>query len=147
MTAVSVLPAIASAAQVIEDLDPHRQRQVCTFIAERYGYGMMQQMLGVVINSVLRHRLTHGLSKAAQHSVRSLKCGLVTLGTALLAISAMSQTTTPSITNDKTAAVKFSNTDFSKIDVEKPEDFKIVLDIFKDWLRADAQGWAKSAYK
>jgi hypothetical protein len=34
---VSEFPAIAHAAH---QLDPHRQRQVCAFLAERYGYSL-----------------------------------------------------------------------------------------------------------
>lgn len=41
MTAdVSEFPAIANAAQVVDQLDPHRQRQVCAFLAARYGWNL-----------------------------------------------------------------------------------------------------------
>jgi hypothetical protein len=39
-TDVSEFPAIGSAAQVVDQLDPHRQRQVCAFVAERYGWNL-----------------------------------------------------------------------------------------------------------
>ena len=37
---VSEFPAIASAAQVVDQLDGHRQRQVCAFLAARYGWNL-----------------------------------------------------------------------------------------------------------
>jgi hypothetical protein len=40
MTDVSEFPAIAAAAQVVDQLDGHRQRQVCAFFAERYGWNL-----------------------------------------------------------------------------------------------------------
>ena len=40
MTDVSEFPAIANAAQVVDQLDPHRQRQVCAFLAARYGWNL-----------------------------------------------------------------------------------------------------------
>ena len=41
MTAdVSEFPAIAAAAQVVGQLDGHRQRQVCAFLAARYGWNL-----------------------------------------------------------------------------------------------------------
>jgi hypothetical protein len=39
-TDVSEFPAIANAAQVVDQLDGHRQRQVCAFFAERYGWNL-----------------------------------------------------------------------------------------------------------
>jgi hypothetical protein len=40
MTDVSEFPAIAAAAQVVDQLDGHRQRQVCAFLAARYGWNL-----------------------------------------------------------------------------------------------------------
>jgi hypothetical protein len=40
MTDVSEFPAIAAVAQVVDQLDSHRQRQVCGFFAERYGWNL-----------------------------------------------------------------------------------------------------------
>ena len=40
MTDVSEFPAIANAAQVVDQLDDHRQRQVCAFLAARYGMNL-----------------------------------------------------------------------------------------------------------
>jgi len=37
---VSEFPAIAAAAQVVGQLDGHRQRQVCAFLAARYGWNL-----------------------------------------------------------------------------------------------------------
>ena len=39
-TDVSEFPAIAAVAQVVDQLDGHRQRQVCAFFAERYGWNL-----------------------------------------------------------------------------------------------------------
>jgi hypothetical protein len=40
MTEISEFPAIANAAQVVDALDGHRQRQVCAFLAARYGQNL-----------------------------------------------------------------------------------------------------------
>ena len=40
MTDVSEFQAIASAAQVVDQLDGHRKRQVCAFLAARYGWNL-----------------------------------------------------------------------------------------------------------
>jgi len=40
MTASSEFPALQEAAQVIDQLDGHRQRQALAFLAERYGWNL-----------------------------------------------------------------------------------------------------------
>ena len=40
MTDVSEFPALQEATQILDALDGHRQRQVCAFCAERYGWNL-----------------------------------------------------------------------------------------------------------
>jgi hypothetical protein len=40
MNDLAEFPAIANAAQVVDQLDGHRQRQVCAFLAARYGWNL-----------------------------------------------------------------------------------------------------------
>ena len=39
-TDVSEFPAIAQAAEILDQLEPHRQRQAFAFLAERYGWNL-----------------------------------------------------------------------------------------------------------